>query len=83
MEIRIKLKFFGAPLSRPEKLFCSNNEVANNTIISESTLSKKHNAINYHCVHEASKSGILRIKKEYTATNIPNPLIKLIPNYHK
>ena len=83
LEIRIKLKLFGVPLAGPEILFCDNNEVVKNKIIPESTLSKEHNAINYHCVREASASVILRIRKEDTATNLSNPLTKLIPYSRK
>ena len=79
MEIRIKLKMFGDPLDGPEILFCDNNRVVNNTSIHESTVSKKHNAINYHCVSEVSECGTLRIRKEDTATNLANSLTKLLP----
>ena len=83
LEIRIKLKLFGVPLSGPKNIFCDNNGVVKITIIPECTLSDKHNAINYHCVCEASTSGILSIRKEDTATNLPNPLTKFIPYYRK
>ena len=81
VEIRIKLKPFWVPLGGPESVFCDNNEVVNNTSIPESTLSKKHNTINYHYVREASASRILRIRKEDTATNLANPLTNFIPYY--
>ena len=51
--LRIKLKCFGIPLSGPTNVFCDNNGVVQNTSIPESTLSKKHNAINYHIIREA------------------------------
>ena len=78
VEIRIKLELFGVPLAGPEILFCHNNGVVKNIIIPESTLSKKHNAIKYHCVRYASASGILCIRKEDMATNLDNPLTKFI-----
>ena len=81
VEIRIKFKLFGVPLYGPEILSCDNNGVVKNTIIPESTLSKKHNTINYHYVREASASRILRIRKEDTATNLANPLTNFIPYY--
>ena len=43
MDIRIKLKMCGVPLDGPENVFCDNNGFVNNTSISESALSKKHN----------------------------------------
>ena len=79
VEIRIKFKLFGVPLSGTETLFCDNNGIVKNKIIPESTLSKEHNAINYHCVREASASVILRIRKEDTATNLSNTLTKFLP----
>ena len=83
METRIKFKMFGVTLSGPENLLCDNNGVVKNTIIPESTLSKNHNTINYYYVREASASGIMRIREEYTTTNLANPLTKLIPYYRK
>ena len=79
VEIRIKFKLFGVPLSGTETLFCDNNGIVKNKIIPESTLSKEHNAINYHCVSEVSECGTLRIRKEDTATNLANSLTKLLP----
>ena len=46
MEIIIKLEMFWVPLARPVNVLCDNNGVANNTIIPESNLYKKHNMIN-------------------------------------
>ena len=46
VEIRIKLKMFWVPLDGPENLFCDKNGVVKNTSIPESTLYKRHNAIN-------------------------------------
>ena len=43
LEIRIKLKRFGVPLSGPENILCDDNGVVKNTSINEYTLSKKHN----------------------------------------
>ena len=73
LEIRIKLKMFGVPLDGSENVFCDNNEVVKNTSIHESTFSKKHDTINYHCVLEADESGIMRIGKKDTATKLSNP----------
>ncbi|KAL7515840.1 hypothetical protein ACHAWF_000007 [Thalassiosira exigua] len=48
-----------------------------NTSIPESTLSKKHNSINYHIVREAVTAGILRVAKEDTKRNLAKDLTKL------
>ena len=76
--LRIKLKCFGIPLSGPTNVFCDNNGVVQNTSIPESTLSKKHNAINYHIIREAVAAGIIRIGKEDTDTNIADAFTKLM-----
>ena len=47
--------------------------------VPESTLNKKHNSINYHIVRESVAAGILRVTKEDTATNLADPLTKLVP----
>ena len=64
VDIRIKLKMFGVPLDGPDNILCDNNGVLKNTSIPESTLSKEHNAINYHCVIESAADGIVIVRKE-------------------
>ena len=77
--LRIKLKCFGIPLAGPTNVFCDNNAVVQNVSIPESTLSKKHNAINYHIIREAVAAGIIRVGKEDTTTNIADVFTKLVP----
>ncbi len=77
--LRIKLKCFGIPISGPTNVFCHNNAVVQNTSVPESTLSKKHNAINYHIIHKAVAAGIIRVGKEDTLTNIADVFTKLVP----
>ena len=79
VEIRIKLKMLGVPLDGPMNVFCDNNGVVKNTSIPETTLSKKHNSINYQCVREAAADGILRIGKEDMATKLADLLTKFLP----
>ena len=59
VEMRLKLRSIGVPLLGPANVFCDNQGVVKNTSIPESTLSKKHNSINYHVVREAVAAGIL------------------------
>ncbi|KAL7526240.1 hypothetical protein ACHAWF_001690, partial [Thalassiosira exigua] len=67
VELRLKLKSIGVPMVGPANLFCNNQGVlVMNTSIPKSLLSKKHNSVNYHIVHEAAAAGILRIAKEDT-----------------
>jgi hypothetical protein len=77
--LRIKLKCFGIPLSGPTNVFCDNNAVVQNTSIPESTLSKKHNAINYHIICEAVTARIICVGKEDTLTNIADVFTKFVP----
>jgi hypothetical protein len=60
---------FGVPIDGPTNIFCDNRGVVRNASIPESTLMKKHNAINYHAVREAAAAGILRVGKEDGETN--------------
>ena len=52
-----------------------------NTSLPDSTLSKKHNAINHHAVHEACAADIMRVAEESTENNLVDlfmtPLIRL------
>ena len=77
--LRIKLKCFGIPILGPTNVFCDNNSVVQNVRIPESTLAKKHNAINYHIIREAVAAGIIRVGKEDTSTNIADIFTKLVP----
>ena len=85
IELRIKLMSIGCPLLGPTNVYCDNQGVAKNTSVPELTLNKKHNFINYHVVHKAVASGILRLRvgKEDTLTNLVDPLTKLVPYSRK
>jgi hypothetical protein len=76
--LRIKLRMFGVPVDGPADVYCDNQGVVNNTSKPESTLSKKHNSINYHIVREAAAAGILRVGKEDTQTNIADVFTKAL-----
>ena len=58
--LRLKLKSIGVPLMAHEHVQWYNDDqgVVKNTSVPESTLSKKHNSINYH---KSAAAGILRI----------------------
>ena len=77
VEMKIKLKMFGVPIGGPANVYCDNKGVVSNTSISESTLTKKHNSINYHVIREAAAAGILRVAKENTLSNLADVLTKL------
>ena len=69
---------FGVPIDGPANVFCDNQGVVKNSSLPESTLMKKHNAINYHVVREAAAAGILRVGKEDGTTNLADLLTKVI-----
>jgi hypothetical protein len=41
----------------PANLFCDNQDEVKNMSVPEATLTKKHNAINYHVVRESAAMG--------------------------
>ena len=82
-EMRLKLKSIGVPLRAPANVHCDNQGVVKNASVPESTLSKKHNSINYHVVRESAAAGILRVGKEDTETNLADALSKLVPYSRK
>ena len=69
---------FGVLIEGPTNVFCNNRGVVKNVSIPESTLMKKHNAINYHAVREAAAAGILRVGKEDGETNLADLLTKVL-----
>jgi hypothetical protein len=77
--LRYKLRMFGVPLEGPAQVYCDNQGVVKNTSILESALSKKHNAINYYAVHEASAAGVLEAHKEDTQTNLADLFTEVLP----
>ncbi len=74
--LRYKLQIFGVPIEGPTNVYCDNQGVVKNTSILESTLSKKHNAINYHACREAVAAGIMRVAKEPTESNLADLFTK-------
>ena len=77
--LRIKLKCFGVPIRGPANVFSDYEALYKNVSNPESTLNKKHNAINYHVCHEAVAAGIMCMGKEDTHTNPADAFTKLMP----
>ena len=69
---------FGIPIEGPTNVFCDNRGFVLNSSRPESTLQKKHNAINYHVVREAAAYGILIVQKEDGTTNLVDLLMKVL-----
>jgi len=78
VSLRYKLRMFGVPIFGPANVFCDNAGVVKNASIPESTLSKKHNAINYHTVREAVAAKIMRVGKEDGEWNLADLLTKVV-----
>ncbi|KAL7517555.1 hypothetical protein ACHAWF_000129 [Thalassiosira exigua] len=79
VELRLKLKSIRIPMVGPANVSRNNQGVVKNTSIPESTLSKKHNSVNYLIVREAAAASILRVAKEDTVSNLADSLTKLQP----
>jgi hypothetical protein len=45
-----KLRMMGVPIEEATKIYCDNELVVKSSTRPESTLKKKHDVINYHCV---------------------------------
>jgi len=76
--MRYKLQMFGVPMNGLANVFCDNRGVVKNASILESTLMRKHNAINYHAVRESVAADIIRVGKEDGETNLADLLTKVI-----
>ena len=81
--LRHKLRMFGVPIEGPANIYCDNQGVVKNTSLAESTLSKKHNAVNYHAVCEACAAGIMRVAKEPNETNLADLFTKPLSRLHR
>ena len=68
----------GVPLTEECAVFCVNSAVVTNAK-PESTLKKKHAAINFHRVCEAIAAGTIKVAKEGTQTNLADILTKVMP----
>lgn len=77
--LRYKLRMFGIEIDGPADVYCDNQSVVNNVQVPSSTLSKKHNAINYHAVREAVAAGIICVAKEDSSTNYADIFTKQLP----
>ena len=77
--LRYKLRMFGIPIDRPTNAFCDNASVVKNVTRPESTLKKRHNAIDYHKVRESVAGKAIRIKHELGSSNLSDLLTKFLP----
>ena len=76
--LRYKLRMFGVPLDGPADVMCDNAGVVKKYQHRESTLSKRHNAINYHVIRESAAAGIMRVGKEDGDSNLADAFEKIL-----
>ena len=76
--LRFKLRMFGIPIDGPTNLLGDNDSVVNCASKVEARLNKKHNAICFHTVREASAAKWVRVGWEPTATNIADIFTKML-----
>ena len=69
---------FGIPIEGPTNVFCDNRGGVLKSSRPESTLQKKHNAINYHVVLESDAAGIMILGKEDGTKNLTDLLTKVL-----
>ena len=81
--LRYKLRMFGVPLDGPASVFCDNEAVYKNTVIPESTLSKKHHSIAYHRCREAVAAKVIRVAKEGTMSNLADLFTKVMSSIRR
>ncbi len=74
--LRYKLRMFGIPIEGATDIFCDNESVFKNVSVPESVLSKKQHSTSYHAAREAVATGIVRIAKENTLTNLSDVFTK-------
>jgi hypothetical protein len=81
--LRYKLRMMGVPIDGATKIYCDNESVVKTTTRPESTLKKKHNAINYHRVREAQAAGHVKIAWVDGMTNLADAFTKVLVGQHR
>ena len=76
--LRYKLRMMGVPIDGATKVYCDNESVVKSTTRPESTLKKKHNAINYHRAREAQAAGHIRVAWIEGKENLADVLTKVL-----
>jgi hypothetical protein len=75
--LRYKLRMMGVPVEEATKVYGDNESVVNATTRPESTLKKKHNAINFHRCREAVAAGHIRVAWINGTDNLADALTKV------
>jgi len=77
--LRYKLRMMGVSIPDECAVFCDNSAVVTKSR-PESTLKKKHAAINFHRVRDTIAAGTIKVAKEDTQSNLANILTELMPS---
>ena len=78
MALRYCLRMMGVPIDGPTDVYCDNKGLVITAQRPESTLKKKHNAVNWHRIREAIAMKMARVAKESSETNLADGLTKLL-----
>ena len=78
IEMRYKLRMLGVPVVGPSMMLGDNMSVIQNCSLPSSTLKKKHNAIAYHRVREATAAGVIRLAHVRSENNYSDILTKAL-----
>jgi hypothetical protein len=70
----------GVPINEPAKMLRNNKSRIMSTMVPSSALKKKHDAIAYHCVHEAIAAGIITFAQIKSKSNYADILTKPFGN---
>jgi hypothetical protein len=76
--MRYTLRIFGMPIEGASIVLGDNESVVNSTSKVEAQLNKKHNAICFHTVREASAANWIRVGWKPTASNIAIIFTKML-----
>jgi hypothetical protein len=76
--LRYKLRMFGIPIEGPTNVLGDNESVVNSASKVDARLNKKHNAICFHTVREASAAKWIRVGWESTKSNIADIFTKML-----
>ena len=73
----------GIKIESPANIYYDNQSLVVRAQRPESTLKKKHNAINFHRIREAITMGIGHVTKEATETNLEDLLTKYMGTFRR
>ena len=80
ISVRYMLRCLGVSVTTPTQVFGDNNGVVQNATLKDSLLKKKHTAINYHRVREATAAGIIQPVWIKSSDNFADLMTKSLPN---